>query len=194
MKNFLRLLTTALLLTAAACSKTAEKKEITPTEKAALATQFVALRDTLDGRWAQMMASDDEKLFFTKRLLQEISYLPTADVATINKLQVANERLKARRYAQLTMVSDSIDSYDSAQVAILTPLRELVGKYYDPAKHKVMGELAADIQLHDDLVVRYRGSYDQAARAYNQFVRTHKADVPAAAQAQPVPLFSLTGM
>ena len=80
MKKHLAYLLAALLLTAAACSENADKKAETPAAKpvdaATLQREYAVLRDTLDGRWAQMMASDDEKIFYQKRLLEEISYIP----------------------------------------------------------------------------------------------------------------------
>ncbi len=141
-----------------------------------------------------MTASDDEKIFFQKRLLDEISYVPSADVLLIKRLQAANDKLKTRRYAQVTMVSDSIDAYDRAQEAVLLPLRELASKHADPVKRHIIGELSESIQLNDDRVVRFRGSYDQAARAYNTWLQLHQKQVPAAANAKPLPLFSLTGV
>ncbi len=195
MKHFLRLFSLGLLLLAAACSKTTDQKTPPPkpADVAALQREYTVLRDTLAGRWAQMTASDDEKIFFQKRLLQEVAYIPTADMALVKRLQVANDQLPTRRYQQLTMQSDSIDAYDRAQEAVLLPLRELASKHVDPVKHHVIGELIEAILLHDDLVVRYRGTYDQAARAYNVWLQEHQAQVPAAAEAKPVPLFSLTG-
>ncbi len=196
-KFLLKYLPLALLLLVGACNPAADDKPAQapakPADVAALQREYTALRDTLDGRWARMTASDDEKIFFQKRLLQELSYLPQANQALVKQLDVANERLKARRYAPATMVSDSIDAYDSAQLAVLTPLRELAGPHVDPVKHHILGELLEAIQAHDDMVVRYRGLYDQAARAYNAWLQQHEGQLPAAAQGRPVPLFSLTG-
>ncbi len=193
-KHLLKFLALAVLLLAAACSKTADKQAGKPVLSAAdLQREYAVVRDTLDSRWAQMTASDDEKIFFQQRLLEELSYVPTADAALIKQLQDANARLKARRYAQATMVSDSIDAYDSAQIALLTPLRELASRHVETSKRPVIGELLTAIQRNDDLVVRYRGLYDQAARAYNAWLQQHDGELPAAKAARPVPLFSLTG-
>lgn len=197
MKNLLKYLPLALLLLVGACNQATDKSAETPATQpvnvAELQREYVALRDTLNGRWARMTASDDEKIFFQKRLLQELSYIPKANQVLVKQLDVANERLKTRRYAQATMVSDSIDAYDSAQLAVLTPLRELATPHIDPVKHHVISELLEAIQAHDDMVVRYRGLYDQAARAYNAWLQQHEGQLPMAAQARPVPLFSLTG-
>lgn len=193
MKYLLRLFSLALLLTAGACSKTADKKAPAgkPADVATLQREYTALRDSLDGRWARMMASDDEKIFFQKRLLDEISYVPGADVTAINRLRAANERLKARRYEQATMQSDSIDSYDSAQDALLVPLRELASPHITAGKRPAIGELVEAIQRNHDSVVRYRLLYDQTARDYNTWLQQHASQLPAAAGAKPVPLFSL---
>jgi hypothetical protein len=189
----------ALLLTVAGCTssgdKPAETVVVKPADPATLQREYTALRDTVDGRWAKMMASDDEKIFFQKRILQEVSYIPSADQALVKRLDVANERLKTRRYEQQTMVSDSIDAYDSLQVAILVPVRELASKYADPEKHHVLGELIEAIQQHDDMVVRYRGLYDQAARAYNAWLQQHEGQLPPTVKGtKPLPLFSLSGV
>lgn len=195
MTKLFRLAAVALLLTAAACTPTADKKTeaVAPADAATLQHEYAALRDTVDARWTRMTAADDEKIFFQKRLLQEISYIPGADVATVTRLNLANEKLAARRYQQATMVSDSIDAYDAAQENVLRPLRELASRHVETAKRPVLKELLDAIQAHDDNVVRYRGTYDQAARAYNVWLQEHEGHLPAANNARPVPLFSLTG-
>lgn len=194
MKNLLSRLALVLigaLALATACTKTPEKK-LTSTERKALEVQFAALRDTLNGRWAAMIAADDEKIFYTKRILQELSST-AANPLQVEQLQVANDRLKTRRYNQQVLVSDSIDAYDRAQDAVLQQVRILAAQHGDSVRHKIIIDLAQEIQQHDDEVVAYRVLYDKSARVYNDWLKAHRAEVPTAAAAQPVPLFSLSG-
>lgn len=194
MKNLLNrfaFLLIGLLALAAACSKTPEK-HLNAKERQALEQEYAALRDTLNGRWQAMVASDDEKIFYTKRLLQELA-LASDNPLQVQQLQVANDRLKVRRYTQQSLVSDSIDAYDRAQEGVLQPLRGLAAQHGDSTRHKIILDLAQDIQHHDDEVVAYRVMYDKAARNYNNWLKAHAAEVPTAATAKPVPLFSLTG-
>ncbi len=188
-------LVSAFLLLATACSKSPdtvqEVPRATPAQQQALAQEFRALNDSLDATWARMMADDDEKIFYTNRLLDELEQVPGLDASRIAQLRAANARLKARRYAKGTMVSDSIDSYDRAQDAVLGQLTALVAKNPDPDRYPLVGKLAQEVQIHDQRVLFRRNDYDEVARKLNIFLFDHARDVPAAAGRPQLALFTL---
>lgn len=190
--NSIRFLTCWLLLgvLVAACSKSPDSKK-TATEASVLDREFAARRDTLAGRWRAMLAADDEHLFYTKRLLQELELVPGVDKAKLRELQQANERLKTRRYATPdALIPDSVDAYDEAQRRVLDPAMALASPYVaDTVRYPLVGELTTDLQAYYNTVVVVRGHYNEAAQAYNDWLTAHRQEVPAASAAKPTKLF-----
>lgn len=190
LRRFTYLCGLMLAVLAVACSKPADK-QLSKKQRRALEQQFVALRDTVNSRWQAMIADDDEKILYTKRLLQELALVPRIDPVRLKQIEAANEKLKNRRYQQMTLVSDSIDAYDNAQNMVLGQVLALAGQNPDPDRYHMVGELAQEIQAHDERVIKYRIAYDQAANAYNAWLAQHQGEVPAAASAKPVPTMAL---
>ncbi|GAA4012839.1 hypothetical protein GCM10022408_27030 [Hymenobacter fastidiosus] len=191
-----KLLPLALLLLLAgldACNRT--PKPIDPTSPAAAKVQLGILRDSVTARWEQMIASDDDKVQATTRLLQELERQPGTNRPQLQQLTRANTKLPARRYDQQTMASSAaIDAYDAAQDSVL----HLVYGIAQPAAGPVSApaqQLTSDIQAADSEVVGFRLRYDRAAKQFNNYLALHQVALASLGgkyrKLQPLPLFEL---
>jgi hypothetical protein len=186
----------ALLLLLAgldACNRT--PKPIDPTSPAAAKVQLDVLRDSVNARWEQMIASDDAKVKATTQVLHELEQQPGTDRAQLQLLARANERLPRRRYTQQSMAtSAAIDAYDAAQDSVL----HLVYGLAQPAggtPPAPVQQLTNDIQAADSEVVGYRLRYDRAAKQFNSYLKLHQVEIGELggkySKLQPLPLFEL---
>jgi hypothetical protein len=180
----------ALLLAAfTACNRT--PKAVDPASASAAKAQLSVLRDSVDVRWTQMMASDDAKLVATAQILNELERSPGANQPQLQLLNRANTRLKALRYQQLTMQSAQIDRYDSAQDSLLTALRGLATA---PGASTTVQNTLETIGQYDGQVVGYRVQYDRAAKQFNNYLKLHESQLrgqTANSTLAPLPLFEL---
>jgi hypothetical protein len=180
----------ALLLAAfTACNRT--PKAVDPASASAAKAQLSVLRDSVDIRWTQMMASDDAKLVATAQILNELERSPGANQTQLQLLNRANTRLKALRYQQLTMQSAQIDRYDSAQDSLLTALRSLATA---PGASTTVQNTLETIGQYDGQVVGYRVQYDRAAKQFNNYLKLHESQLQgkmADGTLAPLPLFEL---
>jgi hypothetical protein len=177
----------------AACNRT--PKPIDPTSAKAAKEQLDVLRDSVDARWTQMMASDDAKIVATSQMLNELERWPAADKQQLRQLATANNRLKQLRYEQLNMESAHIDQYDQAQDSLLSALRTLVSRPgVEPPSTTVQNTLDT-IGQYDGQVVGFRVSYDRAAKQFNNYLQLHQAELQSLggkySRLTPLPLFEL---
>lgn len=190
-----KLLPLALLLfiSLAACNRT--PKAVDPTSPAAARAQLDVLRDTVNGRWEEMIASDDAKVKTTAQLLRELEQQPGADRAQLQQLAQANNRLRRLRYDQQSMAaSDRIDAYDTAQDSLLHVVYALALPATGTPTESVQ-TLTQSIQDADNQVVGYRVRYDEAAKHYNEYLQQHQDGITSLggkyAKLQPLPLFTI---
>jgi len=193
---FAGLLTLAVL---PMCKPDATKNTATATESpaspAAVRAQLDVLRDSADGNWTRMMASDDKKLTDLRELLQDLGKLPTANQAQLASLRAARARLQSQRYDRRTMASSPlIDRYDTAQDSVLKIVLPLAAPDGNAPTQRVRDYVEA-IQLADANVLGHRAHYDRAAKAYNNYLQVHGEELRKLggkyANAQPLPLFEL---
>ncbi|SHI90852.1 hypothetical protein SAMN02745146_1880 [Hymenobacter daecheongensis DSM 21074] len=193
MKKLLPLVLLLLLAGLDSCNRT--PKPLDPTSPAAAKAQLTVLRDSVDARWKQMMASDDAKVQATSRLLQQLEQQPGLSRAQLQPLARANDRLPRRRYTQQSMAaSPTIDAYDAAQDSVL----HLVFGLAQPATGQPSApvqQLTNDIQAADSEVVGFRLRYDRAAKQFNNYLKLHQVELNSLggkySQLQPLPLFEL---
>ncbi|GAA3925567.1 hypothetical protein [Hymenobacter algoricola] len=184
-----------LLLLAGLDSCNRTPKPIDPVSPAAARVQLDVLRDSVNARWTQMIASDDAKVKATSRVLQELEQQPGTDRTLLQRVALANERLPRRRYDQQTMVnSAAIDAYDVAQDSVL----HLVYGFAQPAAGSPSApvqQLTNDIQAADSEVVGYRLRYDRAVKQFNSYLKLHQVELASLGgkygKLQPLPLFEL---
>ncbi|RYU77702.1 hypothetical protein [Hymenobacter persicinus] len=193
MKKLLPLALLLLLAGLDSCNRT--PKTIDPTSPAAAKVQLDILRDSVEARWEQMIASDDAKVKATTRILHELEQQPGTDRTQLQALTRANEKLPRRRYTQQSMASSAaIDAYDAAQDSVL----HLVYGLAQPATGTPappVQQLTNDIQAADSEVVAFRLRYDRAAKQFNNYLKLHQIELTALggkyAKLQPLPLFEL---
>jgi hypothetical protein len=194
---FAGLLTLAVL---PMCKPDATKNTTTTTESpaspAAVRAQLDILRDSADANWTRMLASDDKKLDDLRQLLQDLSKYPGANQAQLTGLRAARARLPKQRYDRASMASSAlIDRYDTAQDSVLKIVLPIAAPEGNAPSERVRDYVEA-IQLADANVVGYRAHYDAAAKAYNNYLQVHAADLPKLGSKytglQPLPLFELS--
>jgi len=182
-----------LLAVFTACNRT--PKPLDPASATAAKQQLDVLRDSVDVRWTQMMASDDAKIVATSQMLSELERWPAADKQQLQQLNRANSRLKNLRYQQLTMQSTHIDRYDAAQDSLLGALRGLVSAPGVAAPSSTVQNTLDTIGQYDGQVVGYRVQYDRVAKQFNNYLRLHQTELQSLggkySQLTPLPLFEL---
>jgi len=184
----------ALLLAAfTACNRT--PKPLDPNSPAAAKQQLDVLRDSVDARWTEMIASDDAKIVATSQILSELERWPAANKQQLQQLNRANNRLKRLRYQQLTMRSAHIDQYDVAQDSLLAALRGIMSAPGAGAPSATVQNTLDTIGQYDGEVVGYRVRYDRAAKQFNNYLRLHQTELQRLggkySQLKPLPLFEL---
>ena len=185
-----------LLGMAASCKRdNAKNVTVSPASAAAAKVQLDILRDSVDVKWRNMTESDDQKLALTRLLLRELHGQPGRTETQLKALEMANARLKARRYDQQTMASSArIDQYDTAQDSLLNALYPVAapsgGAPTENARNFIEG-----IQQLDAGVVGFRVIYDDAAKRYNNYLSLHQAELESLggkyAGLKPMPLFTI---
>ena len=192
MTRHISLIFLALTLFTVSCNRT--PKPLDPASAAAVKVQLNILRDTVEARWSEMLASDDAKMRDTRQLLRELTAQPGTTRAQLAQLQYANDRLPHRRYTQQTMAESArIDAYDAAQDSLLRAVYALVPE--SPQPSPVVRALTDQIQAADAELVGFRVRYDQAAIHFNNYVQVHAKELNqlggSYATLQPLPLFAL---
>jgi len=176
-----------------ATDTTAAVNPASPTEVRA---QFDILRDSTDSNWRRMMASDDQKLADVRALLQDLKKQPRLDAAQVRALNKQATRLKPLRYDRQSMASSElIDHYDAAQDSVLKPLLRLAAPDGN-APTETIRDRVEHIMRADADIVSYRAHYDAAAKAYNNYLQVHQAELAKMggkyAHLRPLPLFELS--
>ena len=184
-----------LTLTAVSCKRDGTNAARNPAALAEVRAQFDILRDSADIKWQAMTASDDQKIGTTGLLLRELQAQPGLDAAQLQALLRANDRLKARRYGQLTMAeADRIDAYDNAQDSLLRVIYPVAAPN-DEAPTESIRNFVEGVRELDNQVVAQRVQYDAAAMRYNNYLRLHTADLQQIggryATLKPLPVFTI---
>lgn len=166
-----------------------------PASPAEVRAQFDILRDSADVSWQRMMASDDKKLADMRTLLADLGKQPSVNVAALDPLRQATLRLRPQRYDRQSMASSPrIDRYDTVQDSVLKVLYPLAAPEGNAPTAQIRDNVEA-IQQADARVVRFRGHYDRAAKAYNAYLQVHGDELSkvggAYAGLQPLPLFEV---
>lgn len=163
-----------------------------------LMLEYLALQDSVAQHWNVMIEDDDEKLFYLKRLLLEVSYTNNYDKAHYDALVASVDSLKNMRYDQTTM-SDSnlIDAYDSVTWVVINRVTQFAVNHPNYQDNPLMEELIGDIQAKNNFVLMHRIHYDNWVKALNEFKRKHRKTIlrqSPDADLENMPLFQLPSL
>ena len=137
------------------------------------------LEDSSKAAWKFMIEADDQKIAYTKRLLDEISYTPKYNVVKHAQLVEKCARLKAKRYEINNLSSEKIDQYDIATDSLLKQVKALVLSTPNVENYPLCSELLNDINALDNDVVMHRVKYDNWAMEYNKILQNHSEELKA---------------
>ena len=137
------------------------------------------LEDSSQAAWKFMTEADDQKIAYTKRLLDEISYTPKYNVIKHAKLMERCAKLKAKRYDMVNLNSEKIDKYDIATDSLLKDVKTLVLSTPNVENYPLCSELLNDISALDNDVVIHRVKYDNWAMQYNSILKDHSEELKA---------------
>ncbi|MFC2124509.1 hypothetical protein ACFLU5_06830 [Bacteroidota bacterium] len=153
-------------------------KQISTEEIETLRIEYDSLLTAADSAWYHMMADDDEKIFYMKRLLQEVSYTYMYDSVVYAGLMSRVEELEKIRYTRESMKDGNlIDKYDNLTGEVIHEVIRFASSHPNYANYPLMGELIMEINEMDGEVLLYRVNYDSAAHAYNQFLDKHASNM-----------------
>lgn len=140
-----------------------------------LKVQLKTLDDSSKAAWNSMIAEDDQKIAYVKRLLEEISYTKQYDAISQAKLMEQCLALKAKRFDESTfLVSANIDKYDAATDSLWRAVSALVIATPNVENYPLCAELVNDITTLDNNVVVRRIAYDKWASEYNRMLSEQK--------------------
>ena len=170
--NLIIYLLVGLFIMEAGCKR---RTKLTPDELESLTSGFTSLQASVDTAWKIMMDEDDQKLFYLKRLLQEVSYTNDYDSIKFASLLTMLDKLKALRYDRNTMSdSDLIDKYDSLTIKLVPEIEDFARSHPHFEDYPLMGELIGDIDKLDNNVLFKRSDYDREAKRFNEFISSNE--------------------
>ena len=163
---------------AASCKRDGGKSAaLSPGSSTAVKAQLNVLRDSVEVKWRDVSAADQQLLGTTGLLLRELKGQPGINPTQLQGLEQANRRLKLRRYTQQTMANSAlIDQYDAAQDSLLRALYPVAAPNGDAPSANIRG-FVEGIQQTESGVVGIRVSYDRAARQYNDYLKLHQTEL-----------------
>ncbi len=146
------------------CSSKKDKEKLNLNEKVLTLSAY----DSVKLKWTEMEQEDDLKIMYIKRLIKEISYIPTSNPIEIENLLIKTNQLSKLRYTFKNLSKSSeIDSYDLSVDSLLREIRILVSNTKGVEKYPLCEELTNDIIALDQNVVVRRMRYDEKAKIFN---------------------------
>lgn len=148
----------------------------------------------MDATWNEMIASDDQKIDNLQTLLARLGRDKSYDKSSLTELLNAQQNIKAQRYDRQGVASvAAVDAYDSAQIRLMDATYKIVEEANLSQRDTVAGKLVSQIQEDDSRVPIFRGHYDKAAKAYNQYLKDYQPQIqklgPPYTEMKPVPMF-----
>jgi hypothetical protein len=155
-------------------------------------TKLKLLDDSVTLAWKELDAVDSLKVAEITRLVQELSYV--RGTIAPNEYKLVTTKLSEVKAQKLTLAKMSdvsaLANYDLISDTLLVKTLDLTRKIKKQRKvNPIVDELAADIQTQDDKILLRRISYDNSAKAYNNyFIQNKEALIQADSTINNMPL------
>jgi hypothetical protein len=195
MKTLIRFVLMAVLgiVVITSCKKDASKGKASRLDS--LKYEIDSLTKAADLAWDTMIAEDNKKLDYLKRMVDEAVYVLNVSEVDKNKLHQDIEALRKFRYDRQTMYdSELIDAYDSATDSTIRMILTFIDSV-EGNDIPLIDTLIKDIRNLDEMVIHRRGYYDEPAIALNRLLKERKRQLKKLgepyASMNPYPLFSL---
>jgi hypothetical protein len=176
-------------------SKTTKKERIIASKSdSQVKSGLVKLQQEMDAAWIEMIASDDQKIDNLQSILDRARKDKSNDKKTSSELLTGLKSLKKLRYSQKDIANvAAVDTYDSIQVKLMDDTDNLISSSNLTTRDTIAARLSNKIQEEDSRVPILRGHYDQAAKAFNQFLKDYQPQVRKLGQPytdmKPMPFF-----
>ena len=185
--QFIALAATFSLLSVACSDKktTENTQQATETVKApTVSEQVTTLNNSADSAWHAIIQLDSQKFANIKRLIEEISYCKKYDEKGVAKALKLMAEIYSFQYTQDNLSDSLITLYDTKTDELIRYVRNLKSNTPEIIQHPLADQLENEITEADNLLVTYRGNYDQAAIKYNSFLESNKEAIGANAAAK----------
>lgn len=161
-------------------------------EQILLLDSYAILSDSLSNAWDIMIADDDEKHKYMKRLLNEVSYSGSFDEKRHEELTIMVDELAASRYDQQTMSrSAHIDEYDSATNEVSRQVIDFAYNHPSYNESELMKEIVKDINYKNQMILHLRIDYDAFADELNAIIEQHSGLLDSTFRDELWPVFRL---
>ena len=137
-----------------------------------LKLRYSVIGDSINAAWGKMVADDDQKLAYMKRLIDEVTYTNEYNAVTVEEFYNRIKSAKAMRYDKVTMAeSNLIDEYDLAIQSLISEIETFARSHPKFDKYPLMLELINDIRAADGRVLFMRMNYDDYAKEKNNLIQ-----------------------
>jgi len=171
MRYLAPLLLTCIVIGCTAPGPTAEEKILILDS---LKLRYSSIGDSINLAWEKMVADDDQKLAYMKRLIDEVTYTNEYNAVDVQEYYDRIESTKAMRYDMVTMAeSDLIDEYDLAIQSLISEIETFARTHPKFDKYPLMLELINDIRSADGRVLFMRVNYDDFAKEKNSLIQNN---------------------
>jgi hypothetical protein len=201
MKKIYPILLALFLLAFYSCKTESTKTEKKKTERQIVKKTDAQVKADIDSliqltetQWNTMIASDDQKLDNLQTLMARIGRDKKYDKKALTDLIAARNQVKAQRYDRQGIANvAAVDAYDSLQIKLMDATNDIVSKSELTQRDTVAASLVNNIQEEDSRVPILRAYYDNAAKAFNQYLLDYQPQLqklgPPYNTLQRMPLF-----
>jgi len=139
-------------------------------DKSALLMEADSLQQAIESNWASLLQADDQMQYNLNSLVQVLSAEEVISEATRDSLTQAVQALGPLRRDMESMNSDAITAYDDAWLELSAHMMDIPGEEPSVATISILEGL--NDYINND-ILNLRVTYDQSARAYNQWYQEH---------------------
>jgi len=151
----------------------------TPIALDSLTRSLLVLEDSMQRAWEVLDKSETQKVFYLKRLLDEIKYTNVYDPLTHDSLMESVEKLNNMMLTRRSISdSETIDEYDYYTTRLISSIEKIASTHPKYEEYVLMDELITEINDAQDKLLFKRGHYDEFAKKSNELIKMHRETLP----------------